>query len=147
MTVPRKPDLQAAILRVKLHHLDMWNTRRRMIADLYTDLLSDCEQITTPFKSPNVLHSFNYYTIRCTSRDSLHHYLADHNIQTAIYYPIPLHLQPIYKSLRYSRNSFPNAARASRSVLSLPMYPELSPDHIEHICQHIKRFYSQKPAT
>ena len=136
--------LQAAILRVKLRHLDEWNDHRQRNAGLYSELLGKIEEIEPPYIAPYSYHIFNYYTIRLRNsrgdRDKLGEYLNSQGIATAIYYPLSLHLQEVYKSLGYKWGNFPESECAQEEVLSLPMYPELSEVQIEEIVNEIKQF-------
>lgn len=136
--------LQAALLRVKLKYLDQWIEQRRSKAALYSKLLGAMEGIATPYTTPYSHHVFNYYTLRLPNpvvrRDRLIKYLGAQGIDTAIYYPLSLHLQPVYKSLGYQAGDFPESERAQEQVLSLPMYPELSPQQIEKVTGTIRDF-------
>lgn len=137
--------LQAAILRVKLNYLDAWNEARREHAALYNRLLGNVDGITVPYVEEWVTPSWNYYTIRVDERigrDRVRQYLADKDIASAVYYPIPLHLQPVYKELGYKCGDFPVAEKASREVLSLPMYPELNDSEIVEVCEEIRKCVS-----
>lgn len=133
--------IQAAILRVKLRYLDRWNDSRRRIAARYSDLLQDMP-VETPCESPAARHVYHQYTIRAPERDALAAYLADHGIGTMIYYPIPIHLQPLYRDLGYEPGSLPQSERAAAEVLSLPIYPELTDEQIGYVVSHIRRFYA-----
>ncbi len=131
----RLDEIQAAVLRVKLPHLDQWNFLRTEKATLYTQLLSRVEGINTPIIGRARTHVFHQYTIRVQNRDAVQHELADAGIQTAVHYPIPLHLQPMFKHLKYKRGDLPVAELAAEQVLSLPMYPELQVDQIHRVCK------------
>jgi dTDP-4-amino-4,6-dideoxygalactose transaminase len=135
----RLDELQAAILRVKLAYLDQWNVRRRHLADLYLDLLSDTA-LTLPVRPVYASHVFHQFVIRHPQRDSLKAFLKERDIHTLIHYPVPVHLQPAYADLQYQAGSFPNTELASREVLSLPLYPELDEEKVSLICQTIKTF-------
>jgi dTDP-4-amino-4,6-dideoxygalactose transaminase len=139
--------LQAAILRVKLRHLDHWNELRRTKAASYTTLLNQLDGIDPPYFEKNCKSSCNYYTIRMKdsklSRDELRKYLESEGIQTMVYYPLSLHLQEVYKYLKYKSGDFPESERAQEQVLSLPMYPELSEEQIEEVVSEIRRFASR----
>jgi dTDP-4-amino-4,6-dideoxygalactose transaminase len=141
----RLDSIQAAILRVKLRHLDEWIDRRRRNAALYAKLLSGIEAITPPDEMPHRSHIFNYYTVRLgnsrRNRNELREYLNSQGITTAIYYPLSLHLQEVYKPLGYKLGNLPESERAQEKVLSLPMYPELSEKQIEEIAVAIRGFY------
>ena len=143
----RLDTLQAAILRVKIRHLDSWIRQRRTKAALYASLLGDLPGIDLPFDEPNSQHAFNYYTIRVresnSTRDNLARELAAQGIATAIYYPLSLHLQDALKGAGYGHGDFPESERAQREVLSLPMFPELQPDQITSIVEIIKHVLSR----
>jgi len=139
----RLDELQAAILRVKLKHLDLWIEQRRRKASLYSKLLSGFDAITPPYEATYTRHAFNYYTIRLTSpqasRDKLKEHLRSKGIATAVYYPLSLHLQPVYQSLGYESGDFPNSEQAQDEVLSLPMYPEIKDAQIEEVAREVTR--------
>jgi dTDP-4-amino-4,6-dideoxygalactose transaminase len=138
--------LQAAILRVKLKHLDHWNELRRSKAALYTRLLSRVDGIEPPYFEKNCKSSCNYYTVRIKDshlgRDELRKHLESKGIQTMVYYPLSLHLQEVYKYLGHKLGDFPESELAQEQVLTLPMYPELSEEQIEGVVSEIKRFAS-----
>jgi len=124
-----------ASLGVKLRYLDGWNDGRRRVAQCYNELLAGLP-MTRPYESPHVYHVYHQYTIRAPQRDALAAYLKDRGIGTMIYYPVPLHLQRLYASLGCGEGSLPcviditqglpTSEAASREVLALPMYPELT---------------------
>jgi len=140
--------LQAAILRVKLRHLDGWLELRRQKASHYARLLEPVDGVEPPYSAPYSYHIFNYYTIRVNSsklsRDELREFLNSEGIATAIYYPLSLHLQEVYKSLGYKPGDFPESEHSQEEVLSLPMYPELSEEQIEKIVEAIKHFVNSE---
>ncbi len=144
----RLDTIQAAILRVKLKYLDKWNDLRRSRASLYNQLISQMDGIEPPYNADFSTHSCNYYTIRLKDshlqRDELRQHLEGKGIQTAIYYPLSLHLQEVYKSLGYQTGDFPQSELAQEQVLSLPMYPELSNEQIEAVVSAISDYCSQK---
>jgi len=131
--------LQAAILRVKLRHLERWNELRRSKATQYTRLLSQVDGIEPPFVEKYSKPSCNYYTIRLKdsrlNRNQLRKYLESKGIQTMVYYPLSLHLQEVYKYLNHKPGDFPRSEQAQEQVLSLPMFPELSGDQIEGVAE------------
>lgn len=120
--------LQAAILGAKLCHLDNWNLRRREIASRYTELLKG-KGIVLPFVSEWAEPVWHQYVVRVKNRQLIQERLKQNGISTGIHYPIPLHLQPAYRSLGYSKGDFPKAEEAAENVLSLPIYPEMTEDH------------------
>ena len=144
----RLDELQAAILRVKLKHIDEWIDRRRQSSELYSQLLGEAAGIEPPYVAPYSFHDFNYYTIRLNSshidRNKLREYLASQGIATAIYYPLSLHLQEICRSLGYQAGDFPESEHAQEEVLSLPMCSELSEDKLEWVAGRIRQFTQEE---
>jgi dTDP-4-amino-4,6-dideoxygalactose transaminase len=140
----RLDGLQAALLRVKLPHLDAWNDCRAKHAALYGTLLANIQGIWTPPPLAAPEHIFHLYVIRTKRRDTLMEYLNDRGIQTGIHYPVPIHLQPAYADLGYKMGDFPVAERLAEEILSLPIYPELKDDQIELVTTAIWDFYMQK---
>ncbi|MFC1989842.1 DegT/DnrJ/EryC1/StrS family aminotransferase [Chloroflexota bacterium] len=142
--------LQAAILRVKLRHLNNWNKLRREKALLYAQQLSQIDSIVLPHNEEHSPSSFSYYTIRLKDakidRSRLRKHLESEGINTAIYYPLSLHLQEIYQPLGYKPGDFPESERAQEEVISLPIYPELSEKQINEIANAIQNFLGRKMA-
>lgn len=138
-TNSRLDALQAAILRVKLAHLDQWTRARQKLAAHYDHALSRLPGVMTPYKAPERTHIYHQYTIRVLGgrRDALQKFLKEHGISTEIYYPLPLHLQPCFQHLGYREGQLPESERASREVLSLPIFPELTIAEQEHVTQII----------
>ncbi len=134
----RLDEIQAAILRVKLRLLAEWNARRRAIADRYRRGL-DGLGVGAPTEAPDCLHVYHQFTIRVADRDAVQRRMADLGVRTTVYYPIPLHLQPMYRDLGYRPGDFPEAERASREVLSLPIYPELTDAQVDEVVEAVKR--------
>ena len=136
--------LQAAILRVKLKHLDKWNELRRSKTLLYNRLLGQVDGIEPPYIEKHATSSCNYYTIRVKdfqlNRDDLRKHLESRGIQTMVYYPLSLHLQEVYKYLGHKAGDFPGSEEAQRQVLTLPMYPELSKEQVKEIVGEIKSY-------
>jgi dTDP-4-amino-4,6-dideoxygalactose transaminase len=135
----RLDDLQAAVLQVKLRHLDEWNLRRQSLSRLYDELLEGCD-LELPVVPECAVHVFHQYVIRSKRRDQLRAFLAERSIRTAIHYPVPVHLQPAFKDLGYGKGDFPNTEQLSEGILSLPLYPELTEDSVEMVCEVIKDF-------
>lgn len=142
-TNSRLDALQAAILRVKLSHLDEWTRARQEHAAHYNQTLSQVEGLTVPYKAPECTHIYHQYTIRVANgrRDALQKFLKEQGIGTEVYYPLPLHLQPCFQNLGYREGQLPEAERASREVLSLPIFPELHPRELEFIANSIRKFF------
>lgn len=143
-TNSRLDALQAAVLRVKLRYLDRWTEARQRIAAVYDRRLANlAPHLQVPRRAPHASrHVFNQYTLRVSHRDALREHLTERGIGTAVYYPIPLHLQPCFRDLGGRAGDFPNAERAAAEVLSLPMYPELSTEQIDHVVEAITDFYA-----
>lgn len=133
--------MQAAILRIKLKYLDEWSEKRRQNAKLYNELLK--AGVITPIVLENTDSVFHLYVIRASKRDELQKYLKEKEISTIVHYPIPIHLQPCYKELGYKKGDFPEAEKASREILSLPIFPELKEEEIKYISQSIINFYKK----
>ncbi|MDX9904484.1 MAG: DegT/DnrJ/EryC1/StrS family aminotransferase [Bacteroidales bacterium] len=139
----RLDTLQAAVLRVKLRHLDTFNESRRRAADHYDRELSGLEGITVPLRSENSTHTFHQYTLRVAGgkRDSLRECLENEGIPSMIYYPVPLHMQKAYAHLGYSPGDFPLTSMLSTEVLSLPMHTELDDEQLGYITGCIRSEY------
>lgn len=133
----RLHELQAAILRVKLPYLPQWTERRRYHAALYRSLLADLE-LELPYTQPYNYHVYHQFTICCLHREPLRHSLQEKGIETAVYYPLPLHLQTAYRHLGYQKGDFPQAERAAEQVLSLPVHAELTEDQIAYVADSIR---------
>jgi dTDP-4-amino-4,6-dideoxygalactose transaminase len=131
----RLDEIQAAILRVKLRHLAEWQSARQAHAAEYTRRLSRIPGVTTPAIPAGYDHVFHQYTVRVSNRDALRRALTEQKIGSAVYYPVPLHLQPLYASLGNKLGDFPNSEQAAREALSLPMFPELRIDQLERVVE------------
>ncbi|MDT4895774.1 MAG: hypothetical protein QOH25_851 [Acidobacteriota bacterium] len=140
----RLDSLQAAVLRVKLPHLDSWSDARAAHAERYNQLFADAgltEEIALPAVRSGVRHIFNQYVIRAGSRrDALREHLQQNEIGTEIYYPMPLHLQECFGYLDYKAGDFPEAERAARETLALPIYPELTIAQQSYVVEMIGEF-------
>lgn len=133
----RLDTLQAAILKVKLKYIDRWIKMRQKNAKYYNELFKNFD-IITPTVPDYATHCFNYYTIRVKERDKIMERLRCNGIASAIYYPLCLHLQEVYKDLGYKKGDFPVAEKLQEEVLSLPMYPELNKKEIEEVVERIE---------
>jgi dTDP-4-amino-4,6-dideoxygalactose transaminase len=136
----RLDEIQAAILRVKLRHLSNWQRARQSHATEYKRLLSLIPGVMPPLAPEGYEHVYHQYTIRIEYRDALHKFLSERKIGSTVYYPYPLHLQPLYASLGHKAGDFPHAERAAQEVLSLPMYPELRNEQIARVVETIADF-------
>jgi dTDP-4-amino-4,6-dideoxygalactose transaminase len=136
--------LQAAILRVKLPHLNDWTAARRRNADRYDAMFASSGLTATvrlPVRDANSTHIFHQYVIRVPNRERLRAHLQERGIGTEVYYPLPLHLQPCFRSLGYSAGAFPAAEAAANDVLALPIYGELSEDQQAWVVEAIREFF------
>ncbi len=142
----RMESFQAAILGVKLRHLERWTEGRRALAAKYNEFLAD-SGVETPREMSWSRHVYQLYTLRSQDRDSLQASLLENGIQTGVHYAVPVHLQPAYTDLGYLRGAFPRAETAAAQVLSLPLYPELSSQAVEEVASAVKKAVARKAQT
>lgn len=139
----RLDELQAAILCVKLDHIDTWNNRRRELASVYRTLLAETGLIL-PVDQPETHHVYHQFVIRYRQRDALRAFLAESGIHTQVHYSVPIHFQPAYNSLGLAPGALPVTETVANEILSLPIYPEITTDDIKTICHVIQLFQSYK---
>ena len=140
----RLDTLQAAILRVRLRHLEEWNEERRLAAERYRILFEErglLDALTPPAEAPQNYHIYHQYVIRCSRRDDLQAFLGAEGITSRVYYPLGLHLQPCFRFLGGQEGDYPEAERLSRESLALPIFPEITPEEQEWVVDSIRRFY------
>jgi dTDP-4-amino-4,6-dideoxygalactose transaminase len=142
----RLDTLQAAILRVKLRHLEEWTSARRERAERYRTLFAESglgseASVILPVDAGSGRHVYNQFVVRARARDGLRDHLSAAGVGTEVYYPLPLHLQPCFSSLGYKIGDFPEAELASREVLALPIYPELTDEAQSYVVAMTARFY------
>lgn len=143
----RLDEIQAAILRCKFQKLGQWNELRRAHAKIYDRVFAGME-IMHPFVLPETtLHSYHQYTVRHPRRDEFMAYLREHGVGSAVYYPIPLHLQPAYRDLGYGDGDFPESERACKEVLSLPIHAHLTTEQVEHAADVARHFASERASV
>ncbi|MFM6199959.1 MAG: DegT/DnrJ/EryC1/StrS family aminotransferase, partial [Dolichospermum sp.] len=140
--------IQAVILQIKLRYLDIWNHRRKQIADYYYQHLSLVSGITVPQEYPGGVGVWNQYTIRVSGegrngisgkyRDWVKNQMQEQGVNSMIYYPLPIHLQPVYKNLGYQPGQLPVSEQACHEVLSLPMFPELDQEQQDKVIDTLK---------
>jgi dTDP-4-amino-4,6-dideoxygalactose transaminase len=135
--------LQAAVLRAKLPHLAGWSARRRENAAYYDAAFADVPEVRTPFVEPANESIYNQYTLRVERRDDLQAHLKARGIGSAVYYPLPLHLQPCFAYLGYRQGQCPESERAAQQVLSLPVYPELTRAQLDEVVEAVRAFYGR----
>jgi UDP-2-acetamido-2-deoxy-ribo-hexuluronate aminotransferase len=141
----RLDTLQAAILQVKLPHLNDYARRRRAVADFYNRAFAGLPHVTLPWVAPYSTHVYNQYTLQIGDgrRDTLKQYLEAQGIPTMIYYPVPLHLQKAYQQAEAGPGTFPVTEKLSQTVISLPIHTEMEADQLEYIAAAITRFFKQ----
>ncbi|MDP1808322.1 MAG: DegT/DnrJ/EryC1/StrS family aminotransferase [Actinomycetota bacterium] len=131
----RLDELQAAVVRTKLKRLENWTAARRSRAGLYDTLLSELPGVKRPATGANRTHVWHQYTIRVKERDPIRERLANRGIDSAVHYPLPIHLQPAYADLGLVAGAYPQSELATTEVLSLPMYPQLSEKQVTYVCR------------
>jgi dTDP-4-amino-4,6-dideoxygalactose transaminase len=138
----RLDTLQAAFLNIKLPHVKNWIEKRRQIAAFYRQELAEISEIQLPAEDSG--HSYNQFTIQVAEREQLREFLAAEGISSTVYYPLSLHLQPVFASLGYRQGDFPVSEELTTKVLSLPMFPELNPEEQAYVIEKMKEFYRRK---
>lgn len=140
----RLDTLQAAVLQAKLSHLSSWSDARRRNAAFYDAAFADVAEIVTPYVDPANTSIYNQYTIRADRRDELQAHLTARGIGCAVYYPLPLHLQPCFAYLGYQQGQCPESERASKEVISLPVFPELTAQQRDEVASVVRAFYGRR---
>ncbi|TMC93256.1 MAG: DegT/DnrJ/EryC1/StrS family aminotransferase [Chloroflexi bacterium] len=133
----RLDSLQAAVLRVKLRHLDAWNQSRRTVASLYAELLPASPSLGLPYSSPESEHVYHLYVVEVENRDRVQSELTAQGIGTGIHYPVPIHLQEAYRDRGFRPGTFPVTESAAPRLLSLPMYPELTERDVRRVAEAV----------
>ena len=141
----RLDEVQAAMLRVQLKHLDRCTEERRRLSFRYNDLLRP--YVDVPDESPGEYHVYQTYMVQAERRDELQRYLNENGVHALVHYPTPLHLQPTAKSLGYSSEDFPVTMRAASRILSLPLYPGLSHAQQDRVVELVESFYKRGPSS
>jgi dTDP-4-amino-4,6-dideoxygalactose transaminase len=134
----RMDGIQAAVLRIKLRHLETGNQLRRSHAARYDKAFDEIEEVITPGLTDGARHVYHIYAIRVQGRDEVMRFLAEKGIGCGVHYPIPVHLQEAYRGLGYARGAFPIAERCAEEFVSLPMFPELTPVQVEMVAEAVK---------
>jgi dTDP-4-amino-4,6-dideoxygalactose transaminase len=141
----RIDELQAAVLNVKLPHLDAWSAARQRNAAFYDRAFARARlgaKVRTPYAVPGGRHIYNQYVIRAQNRDPLRQHLTERSVGSEIYYPVPLHLQQCFEYLGHAAGAFPHAEGAARETVALPIYPELAPEQLQYVVDSIAQFYA-----
>jgi len=139
----RMEGIQGAVLRVKLRHLEKWTEARRLHAGRYRELLADCG-VGIPAEASWARHVYHVYAVRTPDREALMKALGERGVQTAIHYPVPVHLQPAYADPAHAQGSFPHSEKAAREVVSLPMFPEMTPAQQEQVSSALRAIARQR---
>jgi len=139
----RLDSLQAAVLLAKLHYLEEWSAARRRNAEYYNSAFAGNSDIRTPVVDAANVSIYNQYTLRVPRRDELQEHLKNKRIGSSVYYPLPLHLQPCFAYLGYSEGAFPESEKASKDVISLPVYPELTTGQLDEVISAVREFYGK----
>jgi len=142
----RLDELQAAVLNIKLKHLDAWSEGRQRNAAFYDEAFRHADlgqAVETPRAAAGVRHIYNQYAIRARDRDKLRQHLMASGVGTEIYYPVPLHLQQCFAYLGYKKGAFPEAERAAKETVALPVYPELNQEQLQYVVDAVTNFYHQ----
>jgi len=140
----RLDEIQAAILRVKLRCIDQWNDARREKASVYNrcfDAAGLNGSVILPEAAPSRKHIYHVYALRTNSRDKLRKYLSDNGVDTGMHYPIPIHLEIVYRDLGYKKGDFPVAEKVCRQVMSLPVFPEIETKELQYVADNIKSYF------
>ncbi|MFO7601515.1 MAG: DegT/DnrJ/EryC1/StrS family aminotransferase [Candidatus Desulfacyla sp.] len=140
----RMDGIQGAVLTVKLRHLPAWLEARRKNAARYDMLLEDIYDVVTPKEADYARHVYHIYAIRVENRDAIAAGLASRKIHCGIHYPVPIHLTEAYRSLGYTKNSFPVSEKCADQYISLPMYPELKDEQIDQVCMELQSIVSEE---
>ncbi|HEX2721473.1 MAG TPA: DegT/DnrJ/EryC1/StrS family aminotransferase [Gemmatimonadaceae bacterium] len=135
--------IQAGILRVKLRRLDHWTERRRRAADLYRDALADVSEVRLPSEHSDSRHVYHLFAVRTDRREALQAYLSARKIGSGLHYPLPLHLQDAYSGMGMRRGSLPVTERTADSILSLPMFAELTEEQVDRVASAIREFFGR----
>lgn len=139
----RLDSIQAAILRIKLRNLDLYNAARKSAADHYDEVFAGHHALTTPYRDPRSSHVFHQYTLktRGVDRFALQEFLSERGVPAMVYYPVPLHLQKAYRDPRYKEGDFPVTEELCEQVISLPMHTELDEAQLKHITDSVLAFF------
>jgi dTDP-4-amino-4,6-dideoxygalactose transaminase len=141
----RMDGIQAAVLSIKLRHLEKGNELRRSHAAQYDRALDGLEEIVTPYEDPYARHVYHIYAIRVRERDEVIRRLGEMGVACGIHYPVPVHLQEAYSNLGYEAGSFPIAEQVAKEFVSLPMFPELAPAQIDMVAEAVKEALNSQP--
>lgn len=142
----RLDEIQSAILRIKLPHLDSWNKKRKERAEIYNELFAKCSDIITPVELDDTKCIYHQYTVKVPNRDEIFEKMHEAGIGTMLYYPIPLHMQKVHEYLGMEKGSLPNTEKNTEIVMSLPMFPELTKEEQEFIAETLIKLVEETKA-
>lgn len=134
----RLDEIQSAVLRVKMNYIDQWNKMRREVAQRYTELFKDCEDVVTPKELDDTYCVYHQYTVKVPNRDAVQKMLQENGVGAMIYYPIPLHMQKVHAHLNYKMGDLPHTEKNTECVMSLPMFAELTAEEQKEIADKVK---------
>lgn len=137
----RMEGIQGAVLGIKLKYLHDWTEKRRAAAKKYNELLKDIKEILLPKEMEYAKHVYHLFVIQTKRRDELQKFLNDNGVASGLHYPVPLHLQKCFEHLGYKKGDFPETEKLADECLSLPMFPDLSDEQIQYVCEKIKHFF------
>jgi dTDP-4-amino-4,6-dideoxygalactose transaminase len=137
----RLDEIQAVVLSIKLGHLKSWNDDRRQLAASYLERLQNVGDLLLPFSHHDAEHVYHLFVIRTEKRDALREYLRAHHIETMVHYPIPPHLQKSYHDLGFRKGDYPITESIAKTCLSLPLWPGMTDNEVEYVCDQIKKFF------
>ncbi len=143
----RMDGIQGAILSIKLKHIEKWTEARRFHAQAYTRALEKVHGVLTPTEAAGRRHVYHLYVLRVKNRDQMLKNLADKGVNCAIHYPVPLHLQTAYQHMGLGKGSFPIAERCAEEIISLPMFPELTPEEVQQVITTVAREVQGTPVS
>lgn len=138
----RMDEMQGLVLLTKLRHLDKWNEARRKVAATYREKLNDLP-VFIPQEIAGTDPVYHLFPVACERRDDLAIHLAENHIDSGVHYPLPLHLQPAFKHLGYQQGEFPTSERIGREELSLPIYPFMTEEQVDHVCEATRSFFTK----
>jgi dTDP-4-amino-4,6-dideoxygalactose transaminase len=137
----RMAALQGAVLGVKMKYIAGWTENRRKVAAYYNEHLAGIEELVLPKEMDYAKHVYHLYVVQSAERDALGKHLGDNGVASGLHYPVPLHMQECFQNLGYSQGQFPNSEQLGSRCLSLPMYPEMTEEHMAAVCKAVKSYY------
>ncbi len=138
----RMDSIQGAVLGAKLQRLGAWTARRRELAALYDSTLKGVGDLRTPIQMEGATHVYHLYVLRTSRRDGLQTFLSEHDIASALHYPVPLHLQEGLRFLGYRQGDFPQSEAAAQECIAIPLYPEITQDQVDFLLTTVRRFFT-----